>query len=388
LLTGAFASGRQTAQKDTIRPVRLAVTPTISQISAKETLVAESQPDDSPATPIQNAPPPDPKPQFKPWRLVIVAAFIIVAVIAGLIMDHRRHQAEIRGPSIADLTKAIARNPNDEAAYRDRGFAKLIKDDYDGAIADLTKAIELKPNDNIAYSNRAAAKMGKKDFDGALADTNKAKALEPKMNEANVYTNRGLTKRDKGDLDGAIAEFNKAIELDPNYSDYYTRGQLKQAKGDLDGAFADYTATIELQPDFWSSYKCRAEVRKAQGDKAGAKADLRKANSFKGEQLVDYFFPVLAVASCFLVFFLIFAPREIKWAPLSENGKGRAERIVEGIVVWFSLAAQAIVWIFTGKWELWGVAPVLLSGLYFICAFSLRGARLWILHRRNQTSPS
>ena len=66
-----------------------------------------------------------------------------------------------RAPSRADLDRqlldanqAIADNPQDWKAYRDRGWAHAYKRQFDRALADLDMALRLKPNDERAYTRR------------------------------------------------------------------------------------------------------------------------------------------------------------------------------------------------------------------------------------------
>lgn len=177
--------------------------------------------------------------------------------------------------AIADYTKAIALQPDDEEAYMRRGQAKQSKNDWDGAIADDTKAIALKPDDEYVYSIRGDAERAKGDLDSAVADYSKVIELKPDMPAA--YYNRATLKRDKGDYDGAIADFSKAIELYPGDTDSYSaRGGAKTDKGDYDGATADYNKAIELDPKDWDAYNGRGVVKFAQGDYDGAIADYTK----------------------------------------------------------------------------------------------------------------
>jgi tetratricopeptide repeat protein len=51
----------------------------------------------------------------------------------------------------ASIISASAQLKPDAFVYNNRGVAKGLKGDFDGAIADLTKAIELKPDFAFAY---------------------------------------------------------------------------------------------------------------------------------------------------------------------------------------------------------------------------------------------
>ena len=108
--------------------------------------------------------------------------------------------------------------------HLDHGWACLDKGKYDDAIADFDKAIALDPNDAAAYGNRGNAYYSKGEVDRAIADYTKAIALDPKLVQARY--NRGIAYRKKGDKEQAIADFRKALEIDP--SDQDAKNSLKQ----------------------------------------------------------------------------------------------------------------------------------------------------------------
>jgi Flp pilus assembly protein TadD len=49
--------------------------------------------------------------------------------------------------------------PNDPELYNNRGNAKSLSGDTDGAFQDYNRAIELSPKDSRAYFNRAVTKV-------------------------------------------------------------------------------------------------------------------------------------------------------------------------------------------------------------------------------------
>jgi tetratricopeptide (TPR) repeat protein len=54
----------------------------------------------------------------------------------------------------------------------------------------------------------------------------------------------------KGDFDHAIADFNAAIGLDPRLAfAYFSRGLARRAQGDAAGAAADIAKAKELNPN-------------------------------------------------------------------------------------------------------------------------------------------
>ena len=177
--------------------------------------------------------------------------------------------------AIADFTRAIELYPKYSTAYTNRGLAKKNKGDLNGAIADCTRAIELDPKDAGGYGNRGIAKHAKGDLNGAIADYTRAIELDPKY--AKTYNNRGIAKKDKGNLNEAIADYTRAIEVDPKYPNaYYNRGVAKWGKGDIEGAIADYTRAIEFNPKFTEACYNRGLAKKQKGDLDGAIADYTR----------------------------------------------------------------------------------------------------------------
>ena len=175
--------------------------------------------------------------------------------------------------AIADFTQAIKLDPNNAAAYCNRG---VVYDDYDRAIADFNHAIKLDPNYATAYYNRGVAYYNVGDYDGAIAEFNQVIKLDP--NNANTYNNRGITYYNKGEYDHAIADYTEAIELDPNFVDaYYNRGITYEKKDDYNRALTDYTQAIKLNPNYTAAYNSRGFVYVGTGAYDRAIADFNQA---------------------------------------------------------------------------------------------------------------
>ena len=189
--------------------------------------------------------------------------------------------------AIADFTRAIELYPKYSTAYTNRGLARKNKGDLDGAIADCTRAIELDPKDAGAYGNRGIAKQAQGDLNGAIADYTRAIELDPKY--AKTYANRGLAKGVKGDVEGAIADCTRAIELDPkNVAAYTNRGIAKKDKGNLNEAIADYTRAVELDPKYANAYYNRGLAKGGKGDIDGAIADYTRVIEINPKDAVAY----------------------------------------------------------------------------------------------------
>ena len=78
---------------------------------------------------------------------------------------------------IAELTELIETNPQDAAAYNNRGNAKDDLGDTQGAIADYNKAIDINPQLADAYYNRGLSKGVSGDFQGSCFDIRNASLL-------------------------------------------------------------------------------------------------------------------------------------------------------------------------------------------------------------------
>ena len=81
---------------------------------------------------------------------------------------------------MADLTKAIALDPQYASAYSGRAQLRISKDEYDKGLADVTKAIELNPTNPIDYRQRAVVWVKRREYTKVIADLEEAIRLDPK----------------------------------------------------------------------------------------------------------------------------------------------------------------------------------------------------------------
>lgn len=110
-------------------------------------------------------------------------------------LDAARDACENKGGDVAiqGCTVLINSNPNDAAAYNNRGIEYAAKKDYDRAIADYSRAISIKADYTFAYNNRGLSFFsGKNDVSHAIADYTKAidlnsKYAAPLALRGNVY---------------------------------------------------------------------------------------------------------------------------------------------------------------------------------------------------------
>lgn len=215
-------------------------------------------------------------------------------------------------------------NHGDAEAYYNRGNAKYVKGDLDGAIEDYTIAIEFKQDFADAYNNRAIAKYKNRNRDGAIKDFTKAIDLFiDNKDKAEAYNNRGLAKRQKGDRDGAIEDYNKAIKINPNFAEaFYNRGSAKRSmvyeantkeekRKWFDESIKDFEEALRLNPEFKDTkyriktakhslaefeeepddakaYYNRGITKYFNGDNDGAIKDFNKAIGLKRDYIEAY----------------------------------------------------------------------------------------------------
>jgi tetratricopeptide (TPR) repeat protein len=205
----------------------------------------------------------------------------IEADLAALIKSGEalRDKGDLDG-ALADLNRALEKDPKSRDALYFRGSVRKGKKDYDGAIHDYTQAIEIGPVWAGVYVNRANSHHAKGDLDGAIADYTKAIELGPA--EGYMYRGRGIMKHAKPDLPGAIADYTKALEVDPKDAlSHVNRGMAKNSAGDLEGAIRDCSAGLELDPKNADGFRIRGTASHNRGDLRGAMADYLRTLEFE-----------------------------------------------------------------------------------------------------------
>src|ERR1700733_9123178 len=93
-----------------------------------------------------------------------------------------------------DVNRAIAGNPQDWKAYRDRGWIHAHKHEFDRALADLDMALRLKPDDARAYIRRGHVWNAAGQRPKAIADYEAAMRLDP----ANANAYRDMIRKAQG----------------------------------------------------------------------------------------------------------------------------------------------------------------------------------------------
>ncbi|MBM4033166.1 MAG: tetratricopeptide repeat protein [Planctomycetes bacterium] len=158
----------------------------------------------------------------------------------------------------------------------ERGWAKFKERDNAGALAEVSTAIALQPNDPLLYVVRGVTHAIQRDYDKALADFNEAIRLNPKSHDA--YAMRGLLWIETGDREKPTPEADKAIELKPDaVFSYDVRSEARRLLDDFEGAIADADRALDLKPNWDLALRRRGMARLAKGDSQEGIADLGAA---------------------------------------------------------------------------------------------------------------
>jgi len=207
--------------------------------------------------------------------------------------------------AIAGYRKVIAKEPDRDLAYYGLGGALAMKKQWSEARAAFAKAVALRP-DGVMYQlylGEAASESG--DADGAREPLLRAYQAEPRLWRAAYYL--GRVARDRGHPHAAAVYFGKAIAAQPiEFAPYVALAELYRRWGFTDHAAAvageglkhvvdgqsqlffalgrayqDGRAYAKAIEAFTTAGTPRAlfergEVKRVQGDKAGAKRDYEE----------------------------------------------------------------------------------------------------------------
>ena len=140
-------------------------------------------------------------------RVTATAAAAAIAVLGFLTFQ----QARVWHDSRTLWTHTLALDPTNHIAYTNRGWARQLDGDLDGAIDDYTRAIAVNPRYQLAYYNRGTAYDDRDELAAAAADYTAAITLDPA--DARPLNNRGWVRQRQGDLAGAIADYRHALAI-------------------------------------------------------------------------------------------------------------------------------------------------------------------------------
>lgn len=219
----------------------------------------------------------------------------------SLLQDPRVAYQKQMKHSIDQATNRLQTNPKDIQAYLDRGRAKSVLEDYQGAIADANQIIQLDPSGLAGYELRAGIRKRSSDQKGAEADFAKVKSLRTQQltqrlqqfnqvlrqnpKDISAYLDRAGVHAELNHNAAAIADCNQVLKLDArNTQALLSRGDLYVQMKDYHRAIKDANQVISFQPNSSEAYMLRSEARKQLGDQDGAETDTQRSEALDQAQ--------------------------------------------------------------------------------------------------------
>ncbi|ADB18976.1 protein of unknown function DUF980 [Pirellula staleyi DSM 6068] len=146
----------------------------------------------------------------------------------------------------ADLTHALALDPNDQETYVYRSRARCEQGLYDLALEDAEHALQLLPSDPEAIGCRGICRVAiGGEVTAGLADIKKAQAA--KIDNDELWFFRAMAEVDLGDAAAAVKSFSKVIDRSPHDGEALAhRGLCYELLGQNSLAEADFARAQEL----------------------------------------------------------------------------------------------------------------------------------------------
>lgn len=190
--------------------------------------------------------------------------------------------------SLSDFNKAIAENPGDLAARKERASLYLMTKNIPMALQECNAMIAQNPKDLDYYKLRAKIFETNKELEKALADLSKVVSLEKR--DPPAYLNRGQLYDRMGQYAKAIADYTKAAELNSSEDDAFRyRGSSYFKLGQYDKAVDDYTHAINQDPiGNVATYSLRALAYDKLGKIDLALKDRRSAKEGQSKKLITF----------------------------------------------------------------------------------------------------
>ena len=120
-------------------------------------------------------------------------------------------------------------------------------------VLDVLSGKTKQPEDAAAYNNRGNVYYNLGEKQKALEDYNQALKLDP--NYVHAYHNRGLVYYNLGEKQKALEDYNQALKLDSKYAGvYFCRGNVYNDLGEKQKALEDYKKAAQLYQQQGNTY--------------------------------------------------------------------------------------------------------------------------------------
>lgn len=189
--------------------------------------------------------------------------------------------------AVTSFGKTVELAPLDVRWYNHRRVALQKLERFDEAAKDqqkinwltgldkLTRQLAAQANDPAAWIARADYLAGGSQFGAAIQDYSRALALDPSSSDA--LTGRAQAWVRTGDLQKAISDCDESLVIERSREAFSVRGDIWLAMENYDQAVQDYESAQRFDSQLVEAYQKRGEQRLAAGQKELAEADLAKA---------------------------------------------------------------------------------------------------------------
>lgn len=199
-------------------------------------------------------------------------------------------QALLRQGELADAMEelqvlAAAEPENDSIQLRIAQLA-YMEEDYVRMAEACERAMQIDGNSAATHYLYAQAYKGQGNVVGAIAMLTKAIALDEDNPDA--YLLRGQIQLEIGETAGADADADWLLKNEYAHEEaLLLKARVEVAKGHADDAIKLYDMVTEVNPFCIEAFRERGSLRLAQGDKAGAEADMQKVLELDPNLLAD-----------------------------------------------------------------------------------------------------
>jgi DNA polymerase-3 subunit epsilon len=158
--------------------------------------------------------------------------------------DYIAQTKELVEEALDLLTEAIIRSDKVDIAYKFRGDAYVILEDYDAALEDFNTTIKINPRYEKAFISRGKLFKIQGNYDSSLKDFNTAIRLNNKNAEA-FFCKANLINTKS--IEQSIVYYNECLRLNPdNPKVLYNRGMSYFKSGNKEKAIQDFKNGVSL----------------------------------------------------------------------------------------------------------------------------------------------
>ncbi|MDE2797906.1 MAG: tetratricopeptide repeat protein, partial [Gemmatimonadota bacterium] len=147
---------------------------------------------------------------------------------------------------------------------------------FDRADASLSRALTMEPDEPAAWANRGVLRLRRGDYDGAAKDLETARSLMPESGDIAML--QGLVERSRGQSDAAIAFFEEAAQQGLVKAQYALMKEVERQgeAGSEEEVWAQLGVLIRQVPDNPVLWVERARQAGKRGDEEALRASVEK----------------------------------------------------------------------------------------------------------------